>query len=395
MFFSIVSLCSYSLLLLLCNSVGIALEWQAWMARLIVALAFLCGLTAQWQHRTPLHSISLSESKPLELKAKVLAVRLCLLALIVFSTLMGQLFSNWPAATFNQDYFLLLPLLLLFIAPWYVRHTETIAPSGCDGYARLGQLVLGQRRWQWHEQKELLLAWLVKLIFIPMMYSWLMMATEDLLSFQWSLTPISLISGLYMYGLAIDLLIATAGYLFASRLLGNSVISTDKSWSGWLICLLCYPPLIWIYQQIKQQTNDLIWTDWLQPEQTLFWFWATAITLTWLLYWLSTLHFGLRFANLSWRGLVNTGPYRWVKHPAYLSKNLYWWLYLVPFYGVTTGYEFTRNILGLCFVSLVYFLRAYTEERHLMQFSEYRDYAEHIRNNGLFARIKRCCGLHA
>src|SRR5699024_9289970 len=115
----------------------------------------------------------------------------------------------------------------------------------------------------------------------------------------------------------------------------------------------------------------------------------------WLLYWLSTLHFGLRFANLSWRGLVNTGPYRWVKHPAYLSKNLYWWLYLVPFYGVTTGHEFTRNILGLCFLRLVDFLRACHEERHLMQFSEYRDYAEHIRNNGVFARIKRCCGLHA
>lgn len=396
MFFSLITLGIYSILLLLSMCLdNSASDSQAVVARLIVFLALLIGIVFQLQRSQ--HNC-VTTAVPCELtellKSKVLAVRLCLVALIVFSTIMNQVFGNWPGATFNFDYLLALPLLLL-IAPWYVRWAERMSPSGCDGYARLGQLILRQRRWQWSEQKELLLAWLVKLIFIPLMYSWLMMATEDLLTFDWKLAPSLLIKGLFMYGLAADLLIATAGYLFATRLLGNAVISTDKSWSGWLICLLCYPPLIWIYQQVKQQSNDLIWTDWLQPDQLLFWFWAAAVTLTWLMYWFSTLHFGLRFANLSWRGLVSTGPYRWVKHPAYLSKNLYWWLYLVPFYGVTNGYELTRNLLGLCFVSLVYFLRAYTEERHLLQFAEYRDYADLIRSDGLFARIKRWCGLHA
>lgn len=395
MIFPIITLCSYTLLILLGSSLDANYALQAWLARLIVLLAFAAGLVAHWRATANVRPRQKSAIDSDELKPKTLAVRLCLLALIVFSTLMGQLFSNWPAVGFNLDFFFILPLLLLFAAPWYVRQAESLAPSGCDGYAHFGQFVLRKRRWQWVEQKELLLAWLVKLIFIPLMYSWLMMATEDLLALKISQTPAAIVQGLYLYGLAIDLLVATGGYLFASRLLGNAVISTDKSWSGWLVCLLCYPPLIWVFQQIKQQTNDLIWTDWLQPHQPLFWFWATAVSLTWLVYWLSTLHFGLRFANLSWRGLVSTGPYRWVKHPAYLSKNLYWWLYLVPFYGVTNGYELARNLFGLCFVSLVYFLRAYTEERHLLQFAEYRDYADHIRSNGLFARIKRCCGLHA
>lgn len=396
MFFSLVTLGSYSTVLLLSICLdNSASDSHAVVARLIVFLSLLIGIVFQWQRSQHHRATTAAPCELIELmKSKVLAVRLCLVALIVFSTIMNQVFGNWPGATFNFDYLLALPLLLL-IAPWYVRWAEHISPSGCDGYARLGQLILRQRHWQWSEQKELLLAWLVKLVFIPLMYSWLMMATEDLLAFDWALAPSPLIMGLFMYGLAADLLIATAGYLFATRLLGNAVISTDKSWSGWLICLLCYPPLIWIYQQVKQQSNDLIWTDWLQPDQLLFWFWAAAVTLTWLMYWFSTLHFGLRFANLSWRGLVSTGPYRWVKHPAYLSKNLYWWLYLVPFYGVTNGYELTRNLLGLCFVSLVYFLRAYTEERHLMQFAEYRDYAYHMRNHGLFARIKRWCGLYA
>lgn len=395
MIFSIIALCCYTLLILFGSSLDADYPLQAWLARLIVLLAFAAGLVAHWRATADVRPLQKSTVDLDQLKPKILAVRLCLLALIVFSTLMGQVFANWPAVGFNLDYFFILPLLLLSAAPWYVRQAEFIAPSGCDGYARLGQYVLRQRRWQWAEQKELMMAWLVKLFFIPLMYSWLMMATEGLLDFHWSLASASIVQGLYLYGLAIDLLIATAGYLFASRLLGNAVISTDKSWSGWLVCLLCYPPLIWVYQQIKQQTNDLIWTDWLQPHQLLFWFWAAVVSLTWLVYWLSTLHFGLRFANLSWRGLVDTGPYRWVRHPAYLSKNLYWWLYLVPFYGVVSNYELVRNLLGLCFVSLVYFLRAYTEERHLKQFSEYRGYVEHMRSHGLLARLKRRVVLHA
>lgn len=394
MLFSLVALCSYTLFITIANLLQVSAIWHPGIARLIFLLAMLAGLLAYSRSHSANRQTTLTSTDPTLLKPKIMAVRLCLLALIVFSTLMGQIFTNWPAATFNLDYFLILPVLLL-TAPFYVRWAESISPAGCDAYARFGEWLLRQRNWQWHEQRELLLSWLVKLIFIPLMYSWLTMATEGLLFFNWSLTPVALVKGLYMYGLAIDLLVATSGYLFASRLLGNAVISTDKTWSGWLVCLLCYPPLIWIYNQFKQQTNELIWTDWLKPDQPLFWFWATAVTLTWLIYWLSTLHFGLRFANLSWRGLVDTGPYRWVRHPAYLSKNIYWWLYLVPFYGVANGYELARNLLGLCFVSLVYFLRAYTEERHLKQFSEYREYVGHIRQHGLLARIKRGCGLYA
>lgn len=100
--------------------------------------------------------------------------------------------------------------------------------------------------------------------------------------------------------------------------------------------------------------------------------------------------FGLRFSNLSWRGLVDSGPYRYTKHPAYISKNLYWWLHTVPFVGVSSSLDLWRNILGLSFVSLVYYLRAKTEERHLMAFPEYAAYAARIEQDGLLARCVRC-----
>jgi len=394
MSFSLVTFLTFTTLLLAISGSGFELHWVA--ARIIIFLSLLAGVIAHWLS-TSKTRLSPQDyiSKPIELKAKIVAVRLLLVMLLAFSTLMSKVFSNWPGATFNLDFFLVLPLILLWGVPWYVCRAEAILPAGYDGYARFGQCVLGERKWRWAEQRELVLAWLVKLIFIPMMYSWLVMTTEGLLAFNWSLHPVVVVGGFYTYGLAADLLIATSGYLFSTRLLGSAVISTDKTWSGWFVCLLCYPPLIWIYQLVKKQTNDLVWSDWLEPDQLLFWFWAAAITLTWLVYWLSTFHFGLRFANLSWRGLVNTGPYRWVKHPAYLSKNLYWWLYLVPFYGVATSYDLIRNIFGLSFVSLVYYLRAYTEERHLMRFSEYQAYVIYIREFGLVARLKFWFYLYA
>ena len=40
---------------------------------------------------------------------------------------------------------------------------------------------------------------------------------------------------------------------------------------------------------------------------------------------------GPRFSNLTHRGILTHGPYAWSKHPAYLSKNLFWWLSSLPF----------------------------------------------------------------
>ena len=154
------------------------------------------------------------------------------------------------------------------------------------------------------------------------MYSWLILAIESLLAFNWSLQPSIFIIGLFSFGLCIDLLLASAGYFFASRILGNEIKSTEKTWLGWLVCLICYPPLLEIFLIIKRQQDSFIWTDWLTPSTSLYWIWAFLIATTWLIYWLSTVSFGLRFSNLSWRGLVDTGPYRYTKHPAYISKNI-------------------------------------------------------------------------
>lgn len=297
---------------------------------------------------------------------------------------MGVFFENWQTAVFNFEFFLAFPLLILLV-PVYVNWLEGRFPREDDAYFRFGMVLLRKRRWVWLEQKQLLLSWGVKIFFIPLMYTFLMQAVEEILHFNWQLNPSVLIAGVFVFGLCIDLLVATAGYFFSSRFIGNEVISTDAHWLGWCSCLLCYPPLLFFLHEIKRQTDEKIWSDWLLPNEPLYWIWAFLITGSWGVYWMSTVSFGLKFSNLSWRGLVNSGLYRYTKHPAYIAKNIYWWLHTVPFYGVACFSDFLRNISGLVLVSFVYYLRAKTEERHLMQFSEYENYARMIDNNGFFA----------
>lgn len=85
---------------------------------------------------------------------------------------------------------------------------------------------------------------------------------------------------------------------------------------------------------------------------------------------------------------MDKGAYRYLKHPAYLSKNIYWWLHTVPWFGVV-GLDILRNILALVLVSSIYYLRAKTEERHLLQFEEYQKYSIWMRNNGLWSQIQK------
>lgn len=359
-------------------------------ARLVIALSVAAGVGAAWREARPRRQ-GAAVTMPAHdaLRAKTVAIWVCLLALLLWPTLLARVFPAWPTqASFNTEYLLALPALLL-LTPAYVRWAERRMPQPDDGYARLGQVLLGRRRWRWDEQRPLLLAWAVKLFFIPLMYTWLVMAVTALLGLEWRWSPTVVVAGLFAFGLGADLLIATAGYVFASRLLDNEVRSTDATWLGWMCCVLCYPPLLAVLHALRQQTDDVIWSDWLQPAEPLYWLWAALVTLTWLVYWVSTMAFGLRFSNLSWRGLVDTGPYRYTRHPAYLSKNLYWWLHTVPFVGVADARDLMRNLAGLVFVSTVYYLRAKTEERHLMAFPEYAAYAARIARDGGWARCRR------
>ena len=103
--------------------------------------------------------------------------------------------------------------------------------------------------------------------------------------------------------------------------------------------------------------------------------------------------FSLRFSNLTHRGVLTGGPYQLTKHPAYVSKNLAWWLVAVPFipevWSVGGLWDALRCCLALLGVNFVYLMRARTEERHLSRDPAYVAYATAMERRSVLRWVGR------
>lgn len=109
---------------------------------------------------------------------------------------------------------------------------------------------------------------------------------------------------------------------------------------------------------------------------------------------LATVAFGPLFSNLTRRGIITSGPYRFTKHPAYLAKNTGWWLYELPaFFAEGLGGAIRRAIMLGCF-SAIYLARARCEERLLSHDPVYRAYVRYVAANGILAVLKRRLTSH-
>jgi steroid 5-alpha reductase family enzyme len=135
--------------------------------------------------------------------------------------------------------------------------------------------------------------------------------------------------------------------------------------------------------------DNLFWGKVFAGTPALYVAWGSIILVLVGIYMWSTAAFGLRFSNLTHRGVITNGTYRWSKHPAYISKNLSWWLISVPFIAGAGWLQAVQSCLLLGGVNLIYYLRARTEERHMGRDPVYRDYAAFIARDGLFARLRR------
>ncbi len=77
---------------------------------------------------------------------------------------------------------------------------------------------------------------------------------------------------------------------------------------------------------------------------------------------------GFKASNLTHRGIVARGPYALVRHPAYTSKNLAWWIGAISSvtaafsHSLLDGIQAIASVIG---VTMLYVLRALTEEDHL------------------------------
>jgi len=287
------------------------------------------------------------------------------------------------------------PLLLVSIP--YVIWLDRRLKEPRDGAWHFGQLICGRGRLADKEiLQDFFRAWAVKGFFLAFMISivpgnWADMVRPS--GADVTANIVSLTHWLIMAMFTIDVTFATVGYILTLKPLDAHIRSANPYAAGWMAALICYPPFIMMspggpIDYHPGTMNENGWVYWLEAYPLAMAAVAAALVFLTMVYAWATVAFGIRFSNLTHRGILTHGPYAWTKHPAYVSKNLFWWIATLPFLATTGNpVDMVRNTVMLGVVSGVYYWRARTEERHLMADPAYREYAEWMDRNGPIPRL--------
>ena len=301
--------------------------------------------------------------------------------------------------------FAIVPLVTLSVP--YVIWLDRYLVEPRDGCYQFGAFVLGggvvgRDQWEPAAIAKHWRAWAIKGFFGAFMISILPPGFAQVVEAdpaQLIARPVEFVMLLVTLLFVIDVQIGTVGYLLTLRPLDSHIRSGNPFLAGWLAALLCYPPFVWgIIGSDRQILNYEFgtpgWAHWLAGNDALLWTWGGVLILLTGIYAWATVVFGIRFSNLTYRGVLTHGPYRFTRHPAYLSKNLFWWASVLPFL-VEGGslVEGLRNCVFLLVVNAIYYWRAKTEEAHLMaEDPKYAEYHAWMEQHGLItaplARLK-------
>ncbi|MFM7348725.1 MAG: methyltransferase family protein [Erythrobacter sp.] len=300
----------------------------------------------------------------------------------------------------------IIPLVMLSVP--YVIWLDRFMVEPRDGAFHFGAFVVGggiagRDHWDAAAIAKHWRAWAIKGFFGAFMISILppgfnQVVTADLA--QLVQNPVEFVLLLVSLLFLVDVQIGTVGYLCTLRPLDSHIRSGNPFLAGWLAALLCYPPFVWgiigpDQQILSYEFATPGWAHWLAGSDALLWAWGGILVVLTGIYAWATVVFGIRFSNLTYRGVLTNGPYRFTRHPAYLAKNLFWWASVMPFL-VTSGtwLDGLRNSVFLLAVNAIYYWRARTEEAHLLaEDPKYREYHAYMEEHGLvtapLARLKK------
>ncbi len=376
-------------------------DWlqPGWLKTLVVlAAAAAAMLTVDVglyrSHRNPGTGLSRRPLRPLD-QSRILRKLLGFWATIAVIAAVYWLLPEYAADQYHPFLEAALTCLpaIIVLSPLYVAWVDRRQEEPDDAYAQLGALILGCPPADWTPLRGHALGWAVKAFFLPLMVGFV---TADL-GLLWSrpLLPSPfdfpgifdrLMDLFYLF----DVLLAAVAYTLTFRIIDTHIRSVEPTLGGWVICLVCYDPFFKGVggTYLLYDRDGLDWGAVFAPWPWLYGTWGTAILALVFVYAWSTAAFGLRFSNLTHRGIITSGPYRWLKHPAYVSKNLSWWMISVPFVATSWSAALQACLL-LGGANLIYVLRAKTEERHLSRDPAYRDYAAFIAQHGLLAVLRR------
>ena len=283
-----------------------------------------------------------------------------------------------------------IPLMVLSVP--YVFWIDRYMVNPRDHAWHFGALLVCKTGWQPDQIKAHWRSWIIKAFFTAFMISIIPFAFRNVVEADFGLLAqrpeqlaLMIIEAMFM----IDVMIGTVGYIVTMRPLDAHIRSGNPFLAGWVAALICYPPIVWGIlgegKAINYELGTPGWIFWLEGNDlALAARGALLVVLTAFYAW-ATFAFGLRFSNLTYRGVLTNGPYRFTRHPAYVSKNLFWWCATLPFLVQDGSWvETIRNCFFLLVVNAIYFWRARTEEAHLLrEDAKYREYHAYMAQHGL------------
>lgn len=244
------------------------------------------------------------------------------------------------------------------------------------------------------EDRLALLSTLLKTFFAPLMVLALIADCNNLflngvaIAESWASSPSVLADFVARHGFplglqlifAVDVSVFTVGYLVELPVLRNEIRSVDPTLLGWAAALICYTPFNLLavpiigwesmqYPQFDNPTIHVVLNSLLLALMAVY-AWASVAL-------------GFKASNLTHRGIIAGGPYRFVRHPAYVCKNMAWWIGSIPVAiaafqtSLLGGVQVLASVAGW---SLIYVFRALTEEDHLRRVDgDYARYATQVR----------------
>ena len=367
----------------------------------LVAMILAGSAMAAWSvlvdkvHRNPSTGIEWSRPRPLHMAMETSVTKL------------AGLWATWGASGFfyclgrwsrdGQNLFAMevigaaaIPLFVLSIP--YVLWLDRVLVNPRDGAWHFGAMLVGREAWDGEMVRKHWRAWAIKGFFTAFMVSILPPGFANAVETDWSqvfANPVFAGNALLNLMFVVDVQIGTVGYLLTMRPLDAHIRSGNPYLGGWMAALLCYPPFVWGFMGdggvLQYEVNTASWDFWFAGHTALLWAWAALLVFLTAIYAWATVAFGIRFSNLTYRGVLTNGPYRFTRHPAYLSKNLFWWCSSMPFLVTSDSWtDVVRNTAFLAAVSAIYYWRARTEEAHLLsEDAKYREYYAWMGEHGM------------
>jgi protein-S-isoprenylcysteine O-methyltransferase Ste14 len=301
-------------------------------------------------------------------------------------------------------YVVLSPVIYLLWRPRSLWNSKNVMIVGWMGRLVRHVFRRGQKRlpgaWRpTFKEKHAFMFLLIKLVYGPLMLNGLLVEWPNYppLVFQYQYAPTWLGRLDALYGLfvitvfVLDSGLFCFGYHTEAGFLKNEVRYVETTFAGILVCIICYPPFNGVTSAFLGPSHDdmhiLFRGELYHP---LTWVLRGLAVLSLLLLTAASFSLFTKASNLTNRGIVQYGPYRWVRHPGYVAKNLFWLITLLPvFVAVDVSnplFPWKDHLLhslgrlcGFAGWCAIYVLRALTEERLLMQDPDYVAYCKKVK----------------